>query len=277
MKTILVPVDFSAEADAAIAVAAYMARKTKAAVRLLHVVQDFSFMDATAPLAISAPAAYTNLADEANQLLGRKVQESIFSGVTVSFDVLRGELLDRIGDAVRELKPDLMVAGTKGAEGVYELFIGSNAERLVREAGCPVLTVREGVKNFALRNVVLTANFDDECFPLVNTLKEWQALFGFTLHVLHVNTPLNYSTTFQLESLMEKFIEKYQLNNYTRTIIDEFSQAEGIMRFAEKVGADVIAMATHGRRGVAHFLDGSVTEDVVNHARQPVLAVRLQA
>ncbi len=275
MKTILVPIDFSPAADAAITVAVYMARRTKAAIRLLHVVQNFSLADPTAPLALSAASAYADLADEANQLLGRKVQESIFSSIPVSFDVLRGELPDRVSDSIRELKPDLMVIGTKGAYGLYELFIGSQAEKLVRVAGCPVLTVREGMRNFGLRNVVLTANFDDECFPLVNKLKEWQALFGFCIHVLHVNTPLNYSTTYQLESLMEKFIEKYQLKNYTRTIIDEYAQSEGIMRFVNKIGADLIAMATHGRTGLAHFLDGSVTEDVVNHAKQPVLAVHL--
>jgi nucleotide-binding universal stress UspA family protein len=275
MKTILVPVDFSAQADAAADAAIYIARKTKAAIRLLHVVQDFNFADPVMPLVISAPAAYADLAEEATQMLRRKAEEARFADLPVSFTVSRGELQDRLAEAMAEIKPELMVVGTKGAEGMYELFIGSQAEKMVRHAPCPVLTVREGVKDFALRNVILTANFDDECYSLVNKLQEWQALFGFCIHVLHVNTPLNYNTTYHLEDLMEKFIGKYHLKNYTRTILDEYAQADGIMRFADKIGADVIAMATHGRTGVAHLLDGSVTEDVVNHAKQPVLAVHL--
>jgi nucleotide-binding universal stress UspA family protein len=61
------------------------------------------------------------------------------------------------------------------------------------------------------------------------------------------------------------------LSNYTLSIFNDLSEEEGIIHFAEAVNADLIAMATHGRTGFAHVLVGSIAEDVVNHARKPVL------
>jgi nucleotide-binding universal stress UspA family protein len=70
---------------------------------------------------------------------------------------------------------------------------------------------------------------------------------------------------------METFAKKLKLENYTLNIFNDYSEEEGIIRFSESINADMIAMATHGRKGFAHVLVGSIAEDVVNHAKRPVL------
>ena len=70
---------------------------------------------------------------------------------------------------------------------------------------------------------------------------------------------------------MRDFAKKLKLQNFTMSIFNDRSEEEGIIHFASTINADLIAMATHGRTGFAHVLVGSIAEDVVNHARRPVL------
>jgi nucleotide-binding universal stress UspA family protein len=67
-----------------------------------------------------------------------------------------------------------------------------------------------------------------------------------------------------------------KLQNYTVNIYNDFNEEAGIINFAESVGADLIAMLTHGRTGLAHVLNGSIAESVTNHARRFVLTSVLQ-
>jgi nucleotide-binding universal stress UspA family protein len=155
------------------------------------------------------------------------------------------------------------------------VLVGSNAEKVVRFASCPVLTVHENAGKFTLKNVALAVNFEDTRASFMNKLKELQQLFGFTLHIVHINTPLNFTTTYAIEEKMHKLSKKYELKNYTFTIINDYSNEEGIIRFADKTNADMIVMLTHGRKGLSYFLDGSTTSQVVNHARKPIMSFKI--
>jgi nucleotide-binding universal stress UspA family protein len=70
---------------------------------------------------------------------------------------------------------------------------------------------------------------------------------------------------------MEKYAKKLGLKNYTINVYNDITEEEGIIYFADSINADMIAMATHGRTGFAHVLAGSIAEEVVSHAKRPVL------
>jgi nucleotide-binding universal stress UspA family protein len=167
--------------------------------------------------------------------------------------------------------------GTKGDSGFHEVVEGSNAEKVVRYAHCPTITVGKPSPGFTLRNVLLATDFDPRIGPLLDLLHGWQSLFGFKLHLVYVNTPLNYSTTFKIQERLEKFLKKHPLENCTTVIIDEYSEKDGILRYADQVQADLVALLTHGRQGLAYVLDGSIAGQVVNHAQVPVLTYNLHA
>jgi nucleotide-binding universal stress UspA family protein len=88
---------------------------------------------------------------------------------------------------------------------------------------------------------------------------------------VRVNTPGDFQKDHVVREYMEKFAKKLQLKNYTINIYNDFSTEDGIIRFADQVNADMIAMATHGRTGFAHVLTGSIAEEVAGHASRPVL------
>jgi nucleotide-binding universal stress UspA family protein len=141
---ILVPTDFSADADAAFRYALVLARKFDAPVHLLHVVED--------PLAagVWSSEIYTaeiaglqvNLVRDAEQRLRGSVP--VDAG-TVSTEVRTGNAAKQIIETARATNADLIVMGTRGRTGVAHVIMGSVAERVVRLAPCPVLTLRAEV------------------------------------------------------------------------------------------------------------------------------------
>ncbi|MDH5597867.1 MAG: universal stress protein, partial [Cyclobacteriaceae bacterium] len=62
----------------------------------------------------------------------------------------------------------------------------------------------------------------------------------------------------------------YMFNNYTVNVYNAAYEDEGVIHFAEKIKADMIALGTHGRTGLQHLISGSIAEDIVNHAQRPI-------
>ena len=74
---------------------------------------------------------------------------------------------------------------------------------------------------------------------------------------------------------MKKFLEGVEFTNYTLNVYNAESIEKGILKFATQKKADLIGISTHGRKGLAHFLTGSLSEGLVNHAKRPVLTFKI--
>ena len=61
----------------------------------------------------------------------------------------------------------------------------------------------------------------------------------------------------------------------TVNVVSDYSIEKGILNFANVIGADLIAVATHGRKGLSHFFEGSVSEDIANHSTLPVMTFKI--
>ena len=140
---ILVPTDFSATADAALDYAYGLAGKFGASIELLHVLDDPFVVDGMSAEAYisEAPALRTAMLQEARERLRHR--SGARDGVThIDTEVLFGHGARTIAEYAAERGTDLIVMGTHGRTGFAHLLLGSVAERLVRTAPCPVLTVR---------------------------------------------------------------------------------------------------------------------------------------
>jgi nucleotide-binding universal stress UspA family protein len=101
-----------------------------------------------------------------------------------------------------------------------------------------------------------------------------QLLLDAEFYFVFINTPGNFKTSREAFSQLEKFIHKFKFKDVHTQIYNSMSEESGILEFADDIGADLIAMATHGRTGILHLLTGSITEDVVNHSKRPVWTFR---
>jgi nucleotide-binding universal stress UspA family protein len=187
-----------------------------------------------------------------------------------------GNAFQSISESIVEENPDLVVMGSKGSSGMEEVLIGSNTEKVVRTATCPVVTVKESTDPGSLKKIVFASDFKEDNDEIARRMKNLQGLFNAQLYFVVVNTPANFETTRESIKRIHLFAKTYGFEGVKAEIYNSRSEESGIIEFAEDIDADLIAMATHGRTGFLHLITGSIAEDVVNHAKRPVWTLKVK-
>ncbi len=146
-KQLMVPYDFSEHARAALAIGVKLAEKLAANLTLVHIIQPPSYAYGyPAPAGTGSAVALPNLLELEQQ--ARSNLSQVVEGLTqpptlAQYDVFEGNnISEALCQAADRLGIDLIVMGTHGRTGLAHAFIGSVAERTLRSAPCPVLTVR---------------------------------------------------------------------------------------------------------------------------------------
>lgn len=272
MKKILVPCDFSSTAVQAFELAAEIAAIHQGEVMVLHAIE---FVPAYETSFVAQPYAFNStvieeLETDARKSFDEMVHSHNLDALTVGFYTDHGPVTDTIKQFIDDHDIDLVVMGTHGASGLKEFFIGSTTEKIVRSSHVPVLSVKSPVNLASIKNIVFPVEPDLHQQDFINRIKELQNFLGAHLHVLHVNTNINTADERKVKASLNDYIQYYGLTDYTINIINDTTEENGIMRFTNDINADMIAMATHGRKGLAHFFSGSIAEDLVNHVSCPI-------
>jgi nucleotide-binding universal stress UspA family protein len=142
IKTILFPTDFSNGARAAMDHAISLAKDYQAKLILLYVIQDISIAEWYIPSSISVGELVADLQKSAWQEMDKWIAEVSKQVTDVEKMVVRGVPYVEIIQTAKERNVDLIVIGTHGRTGIDHMLFGSTAEKVVRKAACPVLTVR---------------------------------------------------------------------------------------------------------------------------------------
>jgi nucleotide-binding universal stress UspA family protein len=165
--------------------------------------------------------------------------------------------------------------GSHGVSGFRELLIGSNTEKVVRTSEVPVLVIKKEHKNFNVAHFVFASDFKEASkVPFLKALK-FAELFDTEIHLLMVVTANKFTTTMKAKERIQKFLDTVTTNFCTIHIYNDDTIEKGIMNFSESINADLIGMSTHGRQGISHFFNGSISEDLVNHAKRPVITFKI--
>ncbi len=273
MKNILVPTDFSPCSGAAYSYAALVAEKTKAEIHLLHVIAP-PYANPSSP---GDTPDETFFKIQLMKLIKSRMSKirtgKIFNNLNIEEHILVGQIPEKIAEAVKKLKIDMVIMGTHGLSGVQEKFIGSNAEKIVRNAEIPVLTVKHEIKKPKIEHIVLATDFSKETEYVLPTIAKIAKIFGAEIILTKIITLNDFESTYETEKQIRTFKEKNKLYNFSTQVYYSYSREEGIRRVAHTLGAGMIAMGTHGRHGLSHLFLGSIAEEVVNHASLPVLTI----
>ncbi|MCC6751074.1 MAG: universal stress protein [Deltaproteobacteria bacterium] len=145
MKKLLVPVDFSDCSEAALHYAAELAKRFGASLEVLHVIEVPPYL--VPEVIVQGPGGSRQTIRElagaaANQQLEKVLAELDAEGVPVQGRIETGDAAKRVTELAALDKHDLIVMGTHGRTGLSHFFVGSVAEKVVRMAPCPVLTIR---------------------------------------------------------------------------------------------------------------------------------------
>ncbi|MEK6480296.1 universal stress protein [Catalinimonas sp. 4WD22] len=278
MKTILVPTDFSPQAEYALYAACQLAARFKATVHLVHVL-EFPMTDEEAIVTRVEvlPVEYLRkIKRETEERLRKVAVKKQEEGLNITYEVRVGNPYRSISNALLAKEVDLVVMGSKGASGSKEILLGSNAERMVRFAHCPVLIIKDKTDLSNIKNIVFATALLDEESEVIKALSKLQHTFEAHLHVVRINTLSNFLDDPSVMQKLQKFAKTHHLKDYSLHTFSDIGEEDGIVHFANEVGADLIALATHGNRGILHLLEGSIAEDIANHAKFPVWTMSLR-
>ncbi len=274
MKKILVPTDFSDQAEKALEVAAQLAKKYNAEIYLLNVL-DLPLHE------VDQLKGYNDLPEAVFFMkLAHKKFEALkakdyLEGLTVHDTVEFHDIFKAVYHVCQKNDIDLIIMGSHGTSGFRELLIGSNTEKVVRTSDVPVLVIKKPHTNFKVGHFVFASDFKEESkVPFLKALK-FAKLFEAEMHLLMVVTANKFITTTEAKRRIQSFLDTVTHNFCTVHIYNDDTIEKGIMNFSESIGADLIGMSTHGRQGLSHFFNGSISEDLVNHARRPVMTFRI--
>jgi nucleotide-binding universal stress UspA family protein len=278
MIQILIPYDFSKMATHALDFVTKLPTPyTKVHLTLIHVV-EFPLNSSVGTLG----GGMDPLADYQNQvyfkeLTGQRkieldrIKDKLSSpGYSITTRVEVGTVFREISRVIEELNPDLLVMGSSGTSGWEEFWIGSTTEKIVRTATCPVLTIKGDTDPLSLKKILFASNFNELDVRIAARIKTMQLLFDAQFYFVCIITPGNFKTSREANSSLKKFMTKFKFENIHTQVYNSLSEESGILEFADDIGADLIAMSTHGRTGILHLLTGSIAEDVVNHSKRPV-------
>jgi universal stress protein A len=142
LKRILVPVDFSSESLSAVRFARDWAARFRAAVCLLHVTEPVIPAPSFGAQPIAVPLPPRGLRARLKAELEKIAKKELPRTIKTTVEIREGIPYDAIVTAAKKLKADLIIISSHGRTGLVRFFMGSTAERVVRHAPCPVLTLR---------------------------------------------------------------------------------------------------------------------------------------
>ncbi|WP_417369894.1 universal stress protein [Gelidibacter japonicus] len=274
MKKILVPTDFSEQAENALKVAVQLAKKHGSEIYLLHMLEiPLQEIDAmNTPSALPEAMFFMKLAEQKFETL---LSKSYLKDVAIHDIVKTYPSFSGIVDTCHEYNINLIVMGSHGASGFKEMFIGSNAEKVVRTSDIPVLVIKRKNSDFKVDRFVFASDFKKDNKDTYRQATEFAKSFGAKMHLLMVNTANDFLSTSEAKNRIDNFIKDYDFKDYTIHIYNDESVESGILNFSKEINADLIGISTHGRQGISHFFSGSIGEDVVNHADRPVITFKI--
>lgn len=272
MKTILVAIDFSKNAEHALEYALIFAKKMDALVNLIWV--DNTMSDETVLDTIKGELRIEKKKYLKN--LTKKYSDNISEG---KFKVIlrKGKVYQEIAKTAKQINADMIFAGTHGVSGYEQHWIGSNAYRIVTQAPCPVFTIRGGYRFGGSINKIL--------LPLDSSLETKQKLpfvtdlalkFNAKVHLLKV-----YNTTI---SVIRKRIDKFGeeavkcLNDkgvdFLLDKIEVKNVAASIIEYSNKNKIDLITIMTDQGTTTANKFLGPYSQQLINNSIIPVVSVR---
>lgn len=279
MKTILIPVDFSKESEKALSVGATIAKRISAKLVLTHMTdRDDSSLIKTPVDTITKKLYYSKLA---SKRFSEFLEKDFLKDVLVEPIIQNHIDFSSISSLADDISADLIVMGSSGSKGIVEITTGSDTEKVVRSSHVPVLVVKKNGLNFASETILFVSDFKEESLDAYKRVTKVAEMLNAKMNFLYINLPdKSFKSTKQMDEVLFEFFTKAKhpdpvgaikkVNRYA-----DFSIEEGIYNFSYLSGTDIIAIPTHGRKGISHLLHGSISEDVANHSIIPVLTVKI--
>ena len=280
ISKILLATDFSPESQNAFKCAISLARRYESKLFLTHAISEEASLTAG-----DAWPAMTDIARRnAEKSMAELEQTEELQSLPHEVVMQTGETWDVLSRLVSDQNIDLIVMGTHGSGGIDKLMLGSTAEKVVRHATCPVLTVGPRVRWLSLErfgNILYATDFSSGSLRALNyalSLAEEDRAELTMLHVIE-NNPVSDAELIEWkrrdgDRLRHLVPPDLDLPSQPEMEVEVGDPAEEVVRLADARNADLIIMGSHPSGAVATHVPWTTLHHVLQHAHCPVLTVR---
>lgn len=274
MKHILVPVDFSERSAYALEVAAGIAKQQNADITLIHMLGiSEAMMPGNDLLELKEAQYFMRLAKKKFKTF---LDQPYLKDITLHKIVQNYKVFDELNNVAKEQQIDLIVMGSHGSTGFNEIFIGSNTQKVVRTSEVPVLVIKGKNSDFRIQNILFACSYTEDMVEAYKKVRLMAENFSANLTLVYINTPYqDFLSTWEVEDRIAQFMIKAGDPHSKVMVYNDRSVENGILNVCKKKKFDLLALPTHGRKGLAHFLLGSIGEDIANHAGLAVMTFKV--
>ena len=289
IKKIVVPLDGSELAEGILPHVKEIASRTGAEMVLLTSVVDVGVWDATVTAALLGKEE-----ELAGAYLEAKAAELRAAGFNVRARVLQGPAAEAILGAAREEAASLIAISTHGRSGLSRWIFGSVAGKIVQSTDRPLLIVRPGEKapaSVQIRKILVPLDGSDVAEAVLPFVEDLAKAVGAAVVLFNAIPPLAAYPGFETaqpvlvgrvieemqddaRKLLSRVAKEMEGRGVTASMVVTVALAvDGIIHAAEEIGADLIALGTHGRSGLGRMVLGSVADGVIRRSTVPSLLV----
>ncbi|XOV92667.1 MAG: universal stress protein [Bacteroidota bacterium] len=271
MKKILVPTDFSECANVASETAIKLAKNNDAEIVFLHYMTipidwiHLQYVDERLYPDVN------KMVKNANSKLDELVNEADKEDVVSRHFIAYNEDISDIPKYFKQFDIDQVVMGSQGAKGAREFFLGSNAQRIIRQSNIPVLIVKHKLDHISKPTIVFVSDYELERLTGFRKIVEFADAMKANIQLLYINTPDNFLDTWTINEKMQKFLELTMGGTLRTHIIDAIDFESGLAKYLKGVNGGIVAMVSH-QIGILNR--DTKAESLVNHLENPVLNVK---
>jgi nucleotide-binding universal stress UspA family protein len=275
MKNILIPIDFSLHSLSAARTGCFVAKKSDVTIHLVHVVRAPEDWEILSEVQQNRNMEIKNKITEAELEAAEFASLPMFENLTVVPRVFGGVPYKTILEYATAYKTDLIIMGAHGMSESAQLFIGSTAQKVMRDATCLVLSVKKNFKPLSLNRILFASDFAEE-----GTLKSIKAVCDFAddmdarVDFAFINTPAEFTDSTTIEQRIKKLQGIINPKKHKLFIQNDFYKDQGIINISNKIKTNILALATHNRKYKKNYQIG-IAETMLFKTDMPVLSLVL--
>lgn len=272
---VLIPTDFSVQADYAYIMVNKLSEKMPMEIHFLHVmpVPDTVYLDMNGAVQTCGEIdpgyvrAQKDIADSKLKVLKTQYGEHIHTHLVL------GKITDSIIEFSEKNNFDMIVMGTKGSWGVKEKISGSETQIIARKSHIPLLSLMCDRSDLQINNVLLVHNFNVPANEDLSLLKKMILSFNTKVHLLQITSGDMVKELPAVEMNMRRFAELNSISKFECHLIHDMDVENGVVHFNQMNDMDLLCIGTHGKGGLFHH---SATEKLINHLFKPIISFHLK-
>ena len=267
MKNFIVPVDFSVESLNGLKMAILFSKKTRVNIQMIYVLSKATDLDQ------ASMETEMHTSEDRFKKIIQEFSPQVGNDSSLNYVITRGRIYQEVVSQAESLPDAIISASTHGASGFQELFIGSNAFRIISATDKPVITLRKNSCPETIGRIVLPIDLSVDSRQKVPFTLELAKLFGAEVHVVGIHTLRGLGNKRKIRSYISQvasYIEE-KVPCETNEVFGD-NVVELVNNYAQAIKADLISITTERPSGISLII-GNTVHQILNKAEIPVLCL----